>query len=80
MLQLDYLRDLKFQTKQFLEFFKVTWVLRKKIVAYMKNEDYSFNIMISTLKSLVNCETLGTWRKVFKEHVLVMHLLRIFNM
>ncbi len=53
--------------------------LTKKIIAYVKDERFNLNIFILTLKSVVNCDVL-VWKKVFKELVLVMHLLKHANM
>jgi hypothetical protein len=33
--------------------------LRRKIVAYVKDEGYNLNIMTTTLKSIINCDVLG---------------------
>jgi hypothetical protein len=33
--------------------------LRKKFVAYAKDEGYNFNIIISSLKSIISCDVLG---------------------
>jgi len=35
------------------------YVLRKKIIVYVKDERSNFNAMTSALKSVVNCEYLG---------------------
>jgi hypothetical protein len=32
--------------------------LRKKIIVYVKDEEYNFNAMTSALKLVVNCESL----------------------
>jgi len=37
---------------------KQIW-LKKKIIAYVKDEGSNLNAMISTLKSIISCETLG---------------------
>ncbi len=34
--------------------------LRKKFIAYVKDEGSNFNVMIGALKSVINCESLGT--------------------
>jgi len=31
--------------------------LRKKIIAYVKDEEFNFNAMIVILKSIMNCES-----------------------
>jgi hypothetical protein len=36
-----------------------TYELRKKIVAYVKDERFNLNIMIVTLKLVVICDVLG---------------------
>jgi hypothetical protein len=33
--------------------------LKRKIVAYVKDEGYNLNIMTTTLKSIINCDVLG---------------------
>jgi hypothetical protein len=33
--------------------------LKKKVIAYVKDEGYNFNIMIIALKSIVSCDILG---------------------
>jgi len=34
--------------------------LRKKFIAYVKDEGSNLNVMIGALKSVINCESLGT--------------------
>jgi hypothetical protein len=36
-----------------------TYELRQKIVAYVKDEGFNLNTMITTLKSIVSCDVLG---------------------
>jgi hypothetical protein len=43
--------------------------LRRKKIAYVKNEGYNVNIMITTLKSIVSCDMLGL------EEFILAHLL-----
>jgi hypothetical protein len=33
--------------------------LRKKIIAYVKDEGSNFNVMIGAMRSIVNCESLS---------------------
>jgi hypothetical protein len=35
------------------------YVLRKKIIVYVKDEGNNFNVMIGALRFIVNCESLG---------------------
>jgi hypothetical protein len=52
--------------------------LRKKNVAYVKDEGSNLNTMIIALKLAVSCDVL-VWKKVFMELVLVMHFLKHVN-
>jgi len=36
-----------------------SYALRRKIIAYVKDEGYNLNIMTTTLKSIVSCDLLG---------------------
>ncbi len=36
-----------------------SYALRKKIIAYVKDEGSNLNIMITTLKSIISCDMLG---------------------
>jgi hypothetical protein len=53
--------------------------LRKKNIAYVKDEGSNFNTMISVLKFAVNCEFFGL-EKTFKVLVLDMHFQKHVNM
>jgi hypothetical protein len=54
------------------------YALRRKIIAYVKDEGSNLNTMITTLKSIIICDMLF-WRKAFKAFVLVMHFLKLAN-
>jgi hypothetical protein len=53
--------------------------LRKKIIVYVKDERSNLNIMIATLKSLVNYDVLGLIES-FQGSYLAMHSLRFISM
>jgi hypothetical protein len=36
-----------------------SYALRRKIIAYVKDEGYNLNTMTTTLKSIVSCDLLG---------------------
>ncbi len=54
-------------------------LIKKKIVAYIKDEGANFNAMTTTLKFVVIVKFL-VWKKVSKALVLVMHFLKHVNM
>jgi hypothetical protein len=47
--------------------------LKNKIIAYVKNERENLNSIIVALKSIMSCEVIYVWRKIFKAFVLGMH-------
>jgi hypothetical protein len=55
------------------------YALRRKIIAYIKDERFNINIMIATLKSIISCDVLDLEKK-FMVFVLVMHFLKHANM
>jgi len=55
------------------------YALRRKIIAYAKDEGSNINIMIATLKSIISCDVLGLEKK-FMVFVLVIHFLKHANM
>jgi hypothetical protein len=56
-----------------------SYALKRKNIAYVKNEGFNLNTMITTLKSIVSCDMLGLEEK-FRALVLGMHFLRLANM
>jgi hypothetical protein len=56
-----------------------SYALRRKIIAYVKDEGSNLNTMTTTLKSIVSCDVLGLEKK-FKALVLVMYFLKLVNM
>jgi len=54
--------------------------LRKKIIAYVKDEGTNLNAMTIALKSIVSILKFLVWRRVSKSLVLVMHFLKHVNM
>jgi hypothetical protein len=48
------------------------YALKRKIVAYVKNEGFNLNFMTIALKLVVSCDVLGL-EEVFRILVLVMH-------
>jgi hypothetical protein len=55
------------------------YALKRKIIAYIKDEGSNLNIMIINQNSIINCGML-CWRKVFKALVLGMHFPKFTNM
>jgi hypothetical protein len=55
------------------------YALRRRIIAYVKDEGSNFNIMIITLKSIVSCDMLGL-EEIFRALVLDVHFPRFSNM
>jgi hypothetical protein len=52
--------------------------LRKKIVAYVKDEGSNLNTMIIAPKLVISCNVL-VWKKVYRELVSVVHFLKHAN-
>jgi hypothetical protein len=52
------MRNLKLQIDRILYEFLEQYGLTKKFIAYVKNESYNMNTMITILKSIVSCDTL----------------------
>ncbi len=57
--------------KKLIELFD-GYALKRKIVAYVKDEGSNLNIMTIALRLVISCDVLGL-EKVFKVLVLVMH-------
>jgi hypothetical protein len=55
------------------------YALKRKIVAYVKDEGPNLNIMTIALKLIVSCDVLGL-EEVFRALVLVMHFFKRVNM
>ncbi len=55
------------------------YALKRKIVAYVKNEGFNLNFMTIALKLVVSCDVLGL-EEVFRILVLVMHFKKCVNM
>ncbi len=49
------------------------YVLRRKIIAYVKDEGSNLNIMIAALKSIISCDVLGL-EKILMVFFLFMHI------
>jgi hypothetical protein len=47
--------------------------LKNKKIAYVKNERENLNSIIVALKSIMSCEVVSVWRKIFKAFLLGMH-------
>ncbi len=56
------------------------YALKRKIIAYVKDEGSNLNIVITTLKSIISCDVLGLFFFFFRALVLVMHFLKHANM